>query len=145
MGGAAECLLPSMRAPPALLSLTALHISMPPGPDWKPPKNWNFPWWDYHSGWAHATPKRTVCGVYVTRYSARLLDALVSNYLPHGGWAHCEMFASTVCDLQLTGPGFAGRNCSVGNLRSEALFRNPNFMFGSIFRVGMPALAPPPS
>ena len=112
----------------------------PPGPDWKPPKGWNFPWWDSHSGWAHATPRRTVCGVYVTRYSGRLLDALVRNYLPDGSWAHCEMFASTVCDLQLTGPGWEGRNCSVGNLRSETLFRNPQRMFASNFRVGMPSM-----
>ena len=80
-----------------------------------------------------------VCGVYVTRYSARLLDALVDNYLPQGSWAHCEQFAATVCEMQLVGPGFEGRNCSVGNLRGDSLFRNPQLMFARNFHTGMPS------
>jgi hypothetical protein len=66
------------------------------------------------------------------------MDALVDNYLSQGSWAHCEAFAATVCELQLAGPGFEGRNCSVGNLRADSLFRNPQLMFANNFRVGMP-------
>jgi hypothetical protein len=109
-------------------------------PAWKPPRHWNFPWWDFHSGMMAETPKRTVCGVYVARYSLRLLDHLLRRYLYAGGWAHCEMFASSVCDLQMDLPASWKGNCKVANLRNDAQFRNPHAFFGANFRVGMPGV-----
>jgi len=106
------------------------------GPAWKPPKNWNFPWWDAHSGWASELPQRVLCGAYVVRYSRRLLDTLTQRYAVSGAWAHCEFFPATVCDsgLNLTFDG----GCRVGNIRGK-LHSNPNMFFAPNFRVSMPA------
>ena len=74
----------------------------------------------WHSGWAESLSTHLKCFIFVARYSRRMLDVLVEEYLKEGHWAQGEWFASTVCAYQQElKPSGRMRNCTVGDYMSE--------------------------